>query len=334
MLMKRTPSVRDFDFFIDEYMFHCHSRKLRPMTMRAYEQTLRLFERWCREELQLTKPEEIREATIRRYICSLQERGKYTFYAGGEDAVNYDPSSREDYSQKISTTTINNYIRNLKAFFAWYSDFTGKPNPMTKVRELKNSRKPKEYLEDHEVVRLIKVFDKSRFNEHRDSTIVLLLLDTGMRIGECLKIKVGDMDFEERAICLPAENTKGKQQRFVFFSQKTAQALKRWLRFKDRYSEGEYLFPAPSGSPLEVQSFESAFRRYLERAGINKAYSPHALRNNFAKRCLMNGMDIYTLSRILGHSSVTVTEQAYLDLTDRDLRQRYQHFSPVEKMGW
>ena len=46
----------------------------------------------------------------------------------------------------------------------------------------------------------------------------------------------------------------------------------------------------------------------------------------------MNGMDIYTLSRILGHSSVTVTEQAYLDLNDRDLRNRYQNFSPIENM--
>ena len=66
--------------------------------------------------------------------------------------------------------------------------------------------------------------------------------------------------------------------------------------------------------------------------GIDKAYSPHALRNNFAKRCLMNGMDIYTLSRILGHSSVSVTENAYLDLTDRDLRHRYQNFSPMENL--
>lgn len=46
----------------------------------------------------------------------------------------------------------------------------------------------------------------------------------------------------------------------------------------------------------------------------------------------MNGMDIYTLSRILGHSSVTVTEKAYLDLTDQDLRHRYQNFSPIENM--
>ena len=46
----------------------------------------------------------------------------------------------------------------------------------------------------------------------------------------------------------------------------------------------------------------------------------------------MNGMDIYTLSRLLGHSSVTVTEEAYLDLTDNDIGQRYQHFSPVNSM--
>lgn len=64
------------------------------------------------------------------------------------------------------------------------------------------------------------------------------------------------------------------------------------------------------------------------RAKTMNSYE-QGLRNNFAKRCLMNGMDIYTLSRILGHSSVAVTEQAYLDLTDEDLGKRYQHYSPV-----
>ena len=53
------------------------------------------------------------------------------------------------------------------------------------------------------------------------------------------------------------------------------------------------------------------------------------LRNNFEKRFLMQGGDIYTLSRILGHSSVKVTEEAYLDLDENDLRQNYQRYSPV-----
>ena len=56
------------------------------------------------------------------------------------------------------------------------------------------------------------------------------------------------------------------------------------------------------------------------------------LRNNFAKRFLMQGGDIYTLSRILGHSSVKVTEEAYLDLDTDDLRTNYQRFSPLANL--
>lgn len=330
--MKKKRLVRDFDFYIDEYMYNCRSRKLRPKTMQSYEQTLRLFERWCLEEAGITEPGQILDSTIRHYICSLQERGKYTFYAVENCAISYNPTRRRDFSQSVSTTTINNYIRNLKAFFTWYADFTQSPNPMERIRQLKNERKSQEYLEDHEMEKLLKIFDQSYYSEHRDFMIIMLLLDTGMRLGECLKVTTDNLDMGERTICLPAENTKGRRTRLVFFSAKTAKSLQRWLRFKDRYTSSDLLFPVKSGNPLEIHSFESAFKRYLGRAGIEKDYSPHALRNNFAKRCLMNGMDIYTLSRILGHSSVTVTERAYLDLTDRDLRHRYQNFSPIENM--
>lgn len=67
--MKRTKSVYDFDFYIDEYMYNCRSRKLRRKTLQVYEQSLRLFERWCLDVVGITGPEEIREATFRRYIC-------------------------------------------------------------------------------------------------------------------------------------------------------------------------------------------------------------------------------------------------------------------------
>lgn len=330
--MKRTKSVRDFDFYIDEYMYNCQSRKLRKKTLETYEQTLRLFERWCLDVMGVISPEEVREATFRRYICDLQERGKYTFYSVEDAAIGYTPNKRRDYGHPISVTSVNNYIRNLKAFFAWYAKYTASPNPVIAVKELKNERKAREYLEDEEVEKLMKTFDKGLYKEHRDSMIIMLLMDTGMRLGECLKIKLRDVDMTERTICLPAENTKGRQTRFVFFSMTTAKNLQRWMRFKDRYSTGDYLFSGKSGLPFEVHSFETNFKRYLARAGIEKEYTPHALRNNFAKRCLMNGMDIYTLSRILGHSSVTVTEKAYLDLNDRDLRSRYQNFSPIENM--
>ena len=114
--MKKTKVTRDFDFYIDEYMYNCRSRKLRPKTMNSYEQTLRLFERWCLEEKGITEPGQVLDTTIRHYICSLQERGKYTFYSLENAAITYSPNRRRDYAQTVSTTTINNYIRNLKAF--------------------------------------------------------------------------------------------------------------------------------------------------------------------------------------------------------------------------
>ena len=147
-----------------------------------------------------------------------------------------------------------------------------------------------------------------------------------------MKIKTDDVDMKERTILLPAENTKGRKSRVVFFSKKAHHLLQRWFQYKDRYCESEFVFPVKSGTLLEISNFEANFRKYLSRAGIEKNISPHALRNNFAKRCLMNGLDIFTLSKILGHSSVSVTEQAYMDLSEQDLRRRYQSFSPLENL--
>ena len=300
--------------------------------MSSYEQTLRLFERWCDEEEDIKEPTEVREAIIRKYICNLQERGKYTFCSNDVMKNSNFPERRKDYRSQISVTTINNYIRNLKAFFTWFSYETNSRNPMERVKQLQNERVAREYLSDEEITKLCRNFDLSYFSEMRDYTIIMLILDTGVRLGECLSIEIEDVDLIERTIILHADNTKGRKTRCVFFSFKMMRILQKWLRFKDRYSESQLLFHVKGGTPLSVGSFESNMRKYLIRAGISKNYSPHSLRNNFAKRALMLGMDTFTLSRILGHSSVVVTEKAYLDLTDSDLRKRYQNFSPLENL--
>lgn len=332
--MKTSKAKQDFDYYIGEYLYYCQSRRLRRKTMESYEQSLRLFERWLFESEHIERPEEVREQTIRHYICDLQERGKYSFYADTEREKTNFPMRRRDFRQPVSTTTINNYIRNLRAFFNWfYYDRDNRENPMRKIRQLENDRKPREYLEDDEVHKLLNGFDRSYFPEYRDYVATMLILDSGMRLGECLQIELSQIDLVERVIEIPGEIAKGRKTRCVFFSIKTARTLQRWLQFKDRYIETKYLFPVKStGLPVEIRSFESNFRNYIQRAGIIKEVSPHALRNNFAKRCILAGMDIYTLSRILGHSSVTVTEQAYADLTDRDIMRCYQNFSPMENL--
>ena len=319
-----------FEWQIDEYMVYCRSKQLREKTMASYEQTLRLFERWCKEQMGIKSVDKVSESVVRRYINDLQSRGKYSFYADeSAKEVNY-PERRRDYRQPVSTVTINNYIRNLSAFFNWLdNDYLVKKNPMKKVRQIKVNRTAKEYISDNDFKKLTGSLDRSYFSEHRDYAMIVLMLDTGMRLGECSSLLVSDIQLARHQIVLRAEMTKGRKDRTVFFSQRTESILRRWLQYKDRYVDSDYLFPVQySGGCIQVRNFETNFKKYLRRAGLKDTISPHCLRNNFAKRCLMNGMDIYTLSRLLGHSSVTVTEQAYLDLTEEDIGRRYQNFSP------
>lgn len=242
------------------------------------------------------------------------------------------PTVRKDFSKKISVITINNYIRNIKVFFSYLKDERIiKTNPMEKIRQIKSERKAQSFIDDTEFIKLLKHIETSKFHEYRDYIIIQLLLDTGMRIGECLLITTDDVDLEKRCILLPAENTKGKKKRYVFFSQHMQKELRRWLQYKDRYKTSDYLFCTINCTPLQIRNFEKNFREYAQRIGLKEAH-PHQLRNNFAKRFLMAGGDIYTLSRILGHSSVTVTEKAYLDLTDSDIRYNYQKFSPLANL--
>ena len=323
-----------FDWQIDEFMVFCRSRQLREKTMTSYEQTLRLFQRWCAERMKIQTVDKVSESVIRRYINDLQERGKYSFYADEAKKDTNHPDRRRDFRQPVSPITINNYIRNLRVFFNWLDrDYMLQKNPMKKVRQLKVNRKAKEYISDDEFKRLIAKLDKSYFPEHRDFAMIMLMIDSGMRLGECSCLLVEDIDLTARKAFLRAEITKGRRDRVVFFSPKTETILRRWIQYKDRYVETGYMFPVKkTGASIQVSNFETNFKHYLRRVGLNEQVSPHCLRNNFAKRCLMGGMDIYTLSKILGHSSVTVTEQAYLDLNDEDIGKRYQNFSPVARM--
>ena len=321
----------DFEWQTNEFMLYCRTTQLREKSMMAYEQSLKLFERWCKDEMGIFTVDKVTENVIRRYISELQERGKYTFYRIDKQKKTNYPERRRDYRKPISTATINNYIRNIRVFFNWLErNYIIKKNPMKKIRQLRTNRQPKVYLTDEELRKLLANLDLSYFSEHRDYMMIMLMLDSGMRLGECSCLLVEDLELSRRRINLRAEITKGRQDRTVFFSEKTETILRRWLQYKDRYVNSDYLFPVRErGSHIQVSNFESNFKKYLIRSGLNDQFTPHCLRNNFAKRCLMNGMDIYTLSKILGHSSVTVTEQAYLDLNDEDIGKRYQKHSPL-----
>lgn len=324
--------MEQIDYDVDDFMNYCEVKSLAKKTIGSYEQTLRLFTQYLKDKFKVKEAGEVKEMHIREYIKYVQERGKYTVVANEKSIKSNFPQNRQDYKKEVSKTTINNYIRNIKVFFNYmYENRYINNNPVKRVKEIKNTRKVVGFINDIDMNKLLKSFDLSKFHEYRDYIIVQLIFDTGMRISETLFIKETDIDFVKRTILLPAENTKGKKDRYVFFSAEMLKELKRWLQYKDRYRQSEYIFCTHKGKRLNIGNYEKNFKKYGERIGL-KDIHPHMLRNNFAKRFLMNGGEIYTLSRILGHSSITVTEKAYLDLNSDDLRVNYQKYSPLASL--
>lgn len=323
-----------FDYEIDDFMSYCQSKGLSKKSMRSYEQTLRLFAKYLEEEKRIYSTKEVTKEAVRDYIVYLRERGKYTIISNENSREWNKPQNRTDYSKPIRNVTVNNYIRNLKVYFNFMEDnYIINSNPFNKVKFLKSQRKKKSFINDEEFYKLLKCLDTTKYAEYRDYVIIQLVFDTGMRIGETLLIDIiTDLDLKNRAIYLRAEVTKAKVARTVFFSVKMCELLKRWIKFKDRYIESNLLFPVQlRDKPLLINNFEKNYKKYCRRVGIEEC-SPHGLRNNFARRFLMSGGDIYTLSKILGHSSVKVTEECYLDLDDEDIRKNYQRYSPLANL--
>ncbi|WP_460293955.1 tyrosine-type recombinase/integrase [Clostridium tertium] len=332
-MAKLLKQSKTLDFYLEDFMEHCTLKELSKKTLNSYESTLQLFFKYLKEEYMVNRIQDVTYEQVDSYLKFTKERGKYSYVSDDRTVkLNY-PDMRKDFGNTISDTTINNYIRNMKVFFNYCLERRYiKVTPMENIKYLKAKRKMKDEITDIEFRALIKAINITIYSEYRDYTIIQLIFDTGMRLTETLNLKMEDIDVERRTILIPAEINKGKKDRYVFFSNTMANILKSWIQYKDRYCTSEYLFPTKKGTIITASNFERNFRLYKQRASIAKNISPHGLRNNFAKRFLLSGGDIFMLSKILGHSSVTVTEQAYLDVTMTDIRKSYQRFSPLESM--
>ena len=160
----------------------------------------------------------------------------------------------------------------------------------------------------------------------RDRAMILVLLRTGLRIGELLNTKMADVHLQERRIEI-YEGEKNRLGRVVYLSDDAVLALRRWL--KKRNPGEEYLIYTRT----ETMSYSTArtiFRRYLVQAGLaDKGYSLHTLRHTFATELLNAGMRLECLQVILGHRSIEETRR-YAHLTDKTREKEY--FSAMSKI--
>jgi len=165
----------------------------------------------------------------------------------------------------------------------------------------------------------------------RDRALILVLLRTGMRIGELLALNLNDLDLRERKIHL-LEGEKNSLGRVVYLSDDALFALRLWLSKRD-HKKGA-LFYGRGNNPLGYSSARHLFVKYLKKAGLeNRGYTVHCLRHTFASELLNAGMRLECLQQLLGHHNIEMTRR-YARLTDKTREEEYfRAMAIIEKGG-
>jgi len=154
----------------------------------------------------------------------------------------------------------------------------------------------------------------------RDRALILILLRTGMRIGELLNCKVDDVDLSEQKIII-YQSDKTCVGRAVYYSDDAHQALLAWL--KDRDPLKQPLFYGWGANPLCYEAARSIFQKCLQKAGLHhNGYSLHCLRHTFATDLLNARMPLECLRVLLGHSNLEITRR-YARLSDKTREEEY-----------
>ena len=154
----------------------------------------------------------------------------------------------------------------------------------------------------------------------RDRAMILLLLRTGMRIGELLTTRVIDVNMEEQKVLI-YEGEKNQRGRAVYFSDDAKAALGAWI--KERKQWYELIFYGLKGRPLSYQAARMMFIKYLDKAGLShKGYTLHCLRHTYATDLINARMPLECLEKLMGHSRLGVTRR-YAMLTDKTREEEY-----------
>ena len=167
----------------------------------------------------------------------------------------------------------------------------------------------------------------SAIDNCRDRALILLLLRTGMRIGELLSCKLADIDLYEQKILI-YQSDKTSVGRAVYYSEDAQQALMAWLRVCD--PRKEHLFCGSSGKPLSYGAVRMRFLRCLQKAGLQySGYTLHCLRHTYATDLLNARMPLECLRVLMGHSNLEITRR-YARLSDKTREEEY--FTAMERI--
>jgi integrase/recombinase XerD len=170
---------------------------------------------------------------------------------------------------------------------------------------------PAEVLTPAEVLAVIGACSRRAPTGIRNRAMLTLLYRSGLRVSEVVAVRPADVSMDRHSIRLLA--TKAGQPQTRGFHPSADDALARWLDVRRSLGiRGRTLFCTLGGGQLSDRYVRDMLRRMAARAGVERRVHPHALRHTFADELRQAGMDVVTISKLLGHSSVAVTAR-YLD---------------------
>ena len=312
-----------FEHLIENHALCCAAEGKSKKTIEFYESNLKRFARYVRVSKLADGIDDIGPAEVRRYVRHLQE--EVTRWQSS-------PYIRDD--KRLSAHSIQASVRAIKAFWSWLcaEDYI-EGNPMVRLKLPKVPHKVIATFDMEHIKRMLHALDLGRPAGFRDYSIILVLLDTGIRLGELTGLTLDNVDFEHFFFLVRG---KGDKERVVPFGGQVRRVLRRYVdRFRPEpaYPRVNELFLTSTGLPLQPHSVQSMVRRLGRQAGITDVRcSPHTFRHTFAKQYLMNGGDAFSLQKILGHSSLEVV-RTYVNLAFKDVAEQHRKASPVDTMS-
>ena len=286
---------------------------------------------------------------MKKYLSSVKYSVKTRTYIGYHNIFNYyiaDTLKNVDLA-KISNNDLNNifvekYCKNQSVSTSSLKLIKGQINRCLNFGEkqgyiphfnidvpIKTNSRKVEFLSDKEILAIENhILSRKLYYKYG----FLISLYTGLRIGELLALKWQDIDFENNSLKVNAtacDIVFNNQIQHLEDKPKTltsereiplTRQLKTLLKDLKKHSNGDYVISTKKGNRVQVRSYQESFSRLLTKLKI-KHYGFHSLRHTFATRCNIYGMDIKTLSELLGHSSPSITLKVYVH-TDIDIKRQ------------
>lgn len=291
------------------------------------------FKEGCEEYINYCRARNLREGTIKHYRESIKTLSKFI---GGDTLIQtMDKLSFDNFvieckkKSNIKDTTLYTYTRDLKTLMYYFMkcDYI----PTFKINLIKADKEPIECYTDGELKILLKKPDlkKCSFTEYKSWVIVNFLLSTGIRMNSLVNIQIRDLDFDNDVVHIRV--TKNRKHLIIPLNSTIKKILLDYLEVRQHTSNEEYLFCNVYGNKLIKTTIYQSLVVYNKNRGIIKT-GIHRYRHTFAKKWVTSGGNIVTLQKILGHSSLDIT-QNYLNILTSDLKKEMDKFNILDEFN-